>query len=162
MGEKINVLVVDDEERFLNTIKKTLRARDFNVIAVNRGEKAVTVARKLPIDIAVVDLKMPGMDGEQTLEMLKKEHKWMEVVILTGYGSFESAVDCGKKGAYFYLKKPCDFEELLSVLAKAYIKRVLNKMRIRQERMEEIEKMADSEPPLSILRRVKELENEGE
>ena len=160
MGEKINVLVVDDEERFLNTIKKTLRARDFNVFAVNRGEKALTVARNLPIDIAVVDLKMPGMNGEQTLEMLKKEHKWMEVVILTGYGSSESAVDCRKKGAYSYLQKPCDFEQLLSVLAKAYIKRALNKMIIRQERMEEIEKMADSEPPLNTLRKIKELEKE--
>ena len=67
--------------------------REFNVVAVNRGEKALEEARKNPIDIALVDLKMPGIDGEETLKALKKEHKWMEVVILTGHGSIESA-DC--------------------------------------------------------------------
>lgn len=160
--EKINLLIVDDEERFLESTKKRLEVRDFNVIAVNRGDKAIEAARTHPVDVALVDLKMPGMNGEQTLEALKKEHKWMEVVILTGHGSTESAVECTKKGAYFYLQKPCELERLLSVLTDAYKRRVMNKMRIKQDRMDEILGMADSGSPLGILRRIRELDREGE
>jgi len=160
--EKINLLIVDDEERFLESTKKRLEIRDFNVITVNRGDKAIEAARKNPIDVALVDLKMPGMDGEQTLEALKKEHKWIEVVILTGHGSTESAVECTKKGAYFYLQKPCELDRLLSVLTDAYKRRVMNKMKIKQDRMDTILSMAESDSPLSILRRIRELDKEGE
>lgn len=160
-NDKINLLVVDDEERFLESIKKRLEVRDFNVITVNRGEKAIEAARNHPIDVALVDLKMPGMDGKQTLEVLKKEHKWMEVVILTGHGSTESAVECTKKGAYFYLQKPCELDRLLGVLTNAYKRRVMNKMKIKEDRMEKILDMADSSSPLAILRRIKQLDKEG-
>ena len=107
---KINLLIVDDEEQFLNSISKSLEVRDFKVLAVNRGEKAIEAARNNPIDIALVDLKMPGIDGEQTLKALKDEHKWMEVVILTGHGSVDSAVECTKSGAYSYLQKPISWK----------------------------------------------------
>ncbi len=109
--EKINLLIVDDEEQFLESMKKRLEVRDFHVITVNRGDKAIEAARKHPIDIALVDLKMPGMSGEETLEALKKEHEWMEVVILTGHGSVDSAVECTKSGAYSYLQKPCELRD---------------------------------------------------
>ncbi len=160
-NDKINLLVVDDEERFLESIKKRLEVRDFNVITVNRGDKAIEEARKHPIDVALVDLKMPGMDGEQTLEALKKEHKWMEVIILTGHGSTESAVECTKKGAYFYLQKPCELDRLLGVLIDAYKRRIMNKRKIKEERMDAILDMADSSSPLAILRRIKEMDKEG-
>src|SRR4030042_6704586 len=113
--EKINLLIVDDEEQFLKSMTKRLEVRDFNVIAVDRGEKAIEAAREHPIDIALVDLKMPGINGEQTLEALKKEHQWMEVVILTGHGSVDSAVECTKSGADSYLQKPCEGEQLLAL-----------------------------------------------
>ncbi len=158
--EKINLLIVDDEEQFLESISKRLEVRDFSVVAVNRGEKAIEAARTHPIDIALVDLKMPGINGEQTLEALKKEHKWMEVVILTGHGSTDSAVECTRKGAYHYLQKPCELEKLLSVLTEAYKKRVMNKMKIKQDRMDEVLAMAKSESPMAILRRIKELDKE--
>jgi len=160
-NDKINLLIVDDEERFLESIKKRLEVRDFNVITVNRGEKALEAARTNPVDVALVDLKMPGMDGEQTLEALKKEHRWLEVVILTGHGSTESAVECTKKGAYFYLQKPCELDRLLQVLTDAYKRRVMNKMKIKEDRMDQILAMADSESPLAILRRIKKLDKEG-
>ena len=64
---KIDLLIVDDEEQFLNSISRSLEMRDFNVTAVNRGDKALEAARSHPIDIALVDLKMPGMDGQETL-----------------------------------------------------------------------------------------------
>ena len=106
--DKINLLIVDDEEDFLNSISKSLRVRDFNVLAVNRGEKAIEAAKNNSIDIAFVDLKMPGIKGEETLRALKEEHKWMEVVILTGHVTFDSAVECTRLGAHSYLQKPCE------------------------------------------------------
>ena len=161
--DKINLLIVDDENRFLVSMAKRLEPRGFNVLAVDRGEKALDAARKTPIDIALVDLKMPGMGGEETLAALKKEHVWMEVVILTGHGSIDSAVECTRGGAYSYLQKPCDFEELLSVLAEAYKIRMMNKMKLEKERMDEILGVALSGgSPLRILRRLKELDREGQ
>ena len=158
--EKISLLIVDDEEQFLKSTAKRLEVRDFNVIAVDRGEKAIEAAREHPIDIALVDLKMPGMNGEQTLEALKKEHPWMEVVILTGHGSVDSAVECTKSGAYSYLQKPCEWERLLCVLAEAYKKKVMNKLNIKEERMNELLEMSTYSSPRAILERSREFDQD--
>ena len=156
--DKINILIVDDEEQFLNSIKKRLEVRDFNVVAVNRGEKAIEAARNNQFDIALVDLKMPGIDGEETLKALKKEHKWMEVVILTGHGSIDSAIECTKSGAYEYLQKPCRLDELLEALKNAYQKKVMGKKDFDAERMREIVALSLVESPLGILRRLKKID----
>jgi len=158
---KINLLIVDDETRFLESMSKRLKARGFNVIAVDRGEKALEAARKAPFDIALVDLKMPGMSGEEILDELKKDHEWMEVVILTGHGSIDSAVECTRSGAYSYLQKPCEFEALIRTLMEAYKKRMMNKMELDTERMNELLGMSLSSSPLEILRRLKELDRKG-
>lgn len=158
--EKINLLIVDDEEQFLKSTAKRLEVRDFNVIAVDRGEKAIEAAREHPIDIALVDLKMPGMNGEQTLEALKKEQQWMEVVILTGHGSIDSAVECTKSGAYSYLQKPCEWERLLCVLAEAYKRKVMNRLNIKEKRMNELLEMSTYSSPRAILEKSRELDRE--
>jgi len=158
---KINLLIVDDEEQFLASISKSLQVRDFNVTAVNRGEKAIEAARNSKFDVALVDLKMPGMNGEETLRALKKEHKWMEVVILTGHGSVRSAVDMMKSGAYEYLQKPCNLEELLTALKNAYQKKVMNRKDIDADRMEEMLALSTAESPmgiLAILNRLREID----
>ncbi len=160
--KKINLLIVDDEEQFLKSMTKWLEVRDFNVIPVNRGEKAIEAARTQPVDIALVDLKMPGMDGEQTLEALKSEHPWMEVVILTGHGSVDSAVECTKIGAMSYLQKPCELERLLSVLTDAYKKKVMNKMDIKEHRMSELLEASQYSSPTAILEKIRELDQEDE
>ena len=159
--EQINLLIVDDEEPFLESMKKRLEVRDFHVICVNRGDKAIEEARKQPVDIALVDLKMPGISGEETLEALKREHDWMEVVILTGHGSVDSAVECTRTGAYSYLQKPCELEHLLEVLKDAYKKRVMNKMQMQEARMNELLQKASGDSPLGILRWLKEMEQGG-
>lgn len=155
---KINLLFVDDEEQFLESMSKRLEAREFNVTGVNRGEKAIEAARSNPLDIALVDLKMPGIDGEETLKELKKEHPWMEIVILTGHGSIDSAVGCTQSGAHSYLQKPCDLDQLLEVLKEAYKKRVMNKNKIEEQRMNEMLKISQSNSPREILRRLKEID----
>ena len=158
--QKINLLIVDDEEQFLRSMTKRLEVRDFNVIAVDRGEKAIEAAREHPIDVALVDLKMPGMGGGQTLEFLKKEHEWMEVVILTGHGSVDSAVECTRIGAHSYLQKPCEFDRLLEVLADAYKKKVMNKMNIKEKRMNELLKVSTYGSPMAILKKIRALDKE--
>jgi DNA-binding NtrC family response regulator len=159
MERKINLLLVDDEEQFLGSMKKQLEPRGFNVIAVNRGQKAIETARKMPVDIALVDLKMPGIDGEQTLKALKKEHEWMEIIILTGHGSIDSALECSRRGAYEYLQKPCNTEELLEVLKEAYKKKVMNRNKIEEKRINEMLKMAGSASSLDILNRLREIDS---
>ena len=155
---KINLLIVDDEEQFLESISKSLQVRDFNVIAVNRGEKAIEAARKNPIDVALVDLKMPGINGEETLKALKAEHQWMEVIILTGHGTIDSAVECTKSGAYSYLQKPCSLDELLESLISAYKNKVMNKKKIEEKKMTELLKISLSGSPRDILRRLREID----
>ena len=160
--KKINLLIVDDEEQFLQSMTKWLEVRDFNVIPVDRGEKAIEAARTQPIDIALVDLRMPGMDGEETLQALKKEHPWMEVVILTGHGSVDSAVECTKIGAWSYLQKPCELDHLLSVLTDAYKKKVMNKTSIREEKMNRMLEASQFSSPRAILEKIRELDQEEE
>ena len=156
--DKINLLIVDDEEQFLNSIRRSLELRDFNVTTVNRGEKALDVARKQPIDIALVDLKMPGMDGQETLEALKKEHKWMEIVILTGHGTIDSAASCSRSGAYSYLQKPYELDQLLSTLISAYKTMVMNRKKIEAKKMESMLRLSMSNSPRKILKRLKEID----
>lgn len=162
MERKINLLFVDDEEQFLTSMTKQLEARDFNVIAADRGEKALEIARSVPVDVALVDLKMPGINGEETLKALKKEHQWLEIVILTGHGSIDSAKECTRSGAYEYLQKPCRIDDLLETLKEAYKKKVMNRNRIEENRMNEMLKLAQSDSPRKILNRLKEIDKGGE
>jgi len=160
-NDKINLLIVDDEVQFLESISKSLEVRDFNVIAVDRGEKAVEAARKNPIDVALVDLKMPGINGEDTLKALKAEHKWMEVVILTGHGTIDSAVECTRSGAFSFLQKPCNLNDLLEALKNAYKKKVMNRKKIEEKKMDELLKIALADSPRGILRRLREIDKES-
>jgi len=109
--------------------------------------------------VALVDLKMPGINGEETLKALKDEHKWMEIVILTGHGSIDSAVECTRSGAYSYLQKPCKLEELLETLKDAYKNVVMNRNKIEEKKMNDLLKIAQSGSSLGVLRRLKEIEN---
>ena len=160
MPDKIKLLVVDDEKQFLETISKRLSMRDFDVTPVSSGEEAIEAARKQEFEIALVDLKMPGMGGEEVLEILKREHKFMEVVILTGYGTIDSAVRCTKAGVYGYLEKPCELETLLNVLREAYQRRVRNKLKFKDEKLKEIISEVAPGSPLEILRKLKEMDRE--
>ena len=160
MSDKIRLLLVDDEEQFLESIAKRLEMRDFDVRTATRGAQAVEIARKEKFDLALLDLKMPGMDGRQVLEILKQEHKHIEVIILTGHGSVDSAIDCTKLGAFGYLPKPYELEKLLDTLQQAYQVRMEKKFKANQERMDKIAKLATGSSALAILRELKKLDDE--
>ncbi len=160
MSDKIRLLIVDDEEEFLESIAKRLEMRDFEVRTATRGERAVELARQEKYDLALLDLKMPGMDGKKVLEILKKEHKYIEVVILTGHGSVDSAVDCTKLGAFGYLPKPYELEKLLDTLKQAYQARMEKKFQADEVRMDRISRLATGSSALAILRELKKIDNE--
>ena len=162
MGNKIKLLVVDDEVRFLKTLTQRLTMRDFDVTPVTSGQAALDAARTMEFDLALVDLKMPGITGEEVLEVLKKEHPFIEVIILTGHGSIDSAVHCTQVGSHGYLQKPCETEELLEVLKDAYEKRIQRKMELSKQKMEKLAKIAMGESALGILRKLKDLEDGGD
>ena len=156
---KIRLLIVDDEERFLKTLATRLGMRDFEVTPVSNGADAVEVAGKQTFDLALVDLKMPGMSGEKVLKLLKKNDPYIEVVILTGHGSIDSAVECTRLGGFGYLQKPCETEELIEVLKDAFGQRVRNKLSLDEKKMEEMMESFTGESPLGILRKLKALED---
>ncbi len=114
------ILLVDDEERFRSSLARRLQARGYEVVDVDSGEEAVKRVRlERDIDIAVLDLRMPGMDGIQTLKEMRTFNPAIQAIMLTGHGSLDSATDAGRQEAFKYLQKPCDVEELITVLEEA-------------------------------------------
>jgi DNA-binding NtrC family response regulator len=160
MPDKIKLLIVDDEVEFLESIARRLEMRDFDVTTARSGEAAVRMARSVRFDLALLDLKMPGLDGKQVLEILKREHKHLEIIILTGHGSLESAVECTKLGAYSYLPKPYELEKLLEVLKEAYEARLTKKFEDDATQMEKIRDAAVGTSPLGILRALRALDDD--
>lgn len=160
MPNRIKLLIVDDEKKFLDSIAKRLEMREFDVTKAGNGQQAVEAARAGGFDLALLDLKMPGMDGQQVLEILKKEHKHLEVIILTGHGSIDSAVECTRLGAFSYLPKPYELDNLLEALTTAYESRIRKKFESDQVRMEKLAELAAQSSPLGILRAMRELDDQ--
>jgi DNA-binding NtrC family response regulator len=158
MTKKIKLLAVDDEERFLKTLSDRLILRGFDVTAATSGDEALRVATAQDFDLALVDLRMPGMGGARLLELLKERHPFIEVVILTGHGSIDSAVECTRLGSYGYLQKPCETEELLEVLKEAYLRRVKRRLELDAQKIERMLARATGESPLGVLRRLQEID----
>ena len=152
MENKIKLLIVDDEVQFLDSIAKRLELRGFEVTKASRGEDAIKAARQDKFDLAILDLKMPGIDGTELLAILKQEHRFLEVIMLTGHGSLESAVECTKLGAFGYLPKPYELDHLLEVLKDAYEARLRKKFEHDQARMQRLQEMAGGSSALGILR----------
>ncbi|OPL16681.1 MAG: hypothetical protein AVO38_07235 [delta proteobacterium ML8_D] len=155
---QIKILAVDDEVDFLNTLSRRLESRDFQVTTASNGEQAIKEAKMGGFDVAILDLKMPGMNGQELLKILKENHKFLEVIMLTGYASVDSAVECTKLGAYGYLEKPYDLEKLLGVLRDAYEARIKKKFPHDQKRMKELDVLASGDP-MAALRAMMSLDD---
>lgn len=117
--ESTTLLLVDDEQDFVEALEKRLRRRAFEVFTAPSGEAALEVlAREDTIEVVVLDMKMVGMSGHETLQEIRERHPEVEVVMLTGHGTVQGAIDAVQAGARDYLMKPCDFERLLEIVAK--------------------------------------------
>jgi DNA-binding NtrC family response regulator len=156
----IKLLLVDDEEDFVKSLAERLSLRDFEVATASDGKEAIKAAKKGQFDLAILDLRMPGMEGTEVLKILKDKHKWLEVVMLTGHGSVDSAVEAGKLGAFGYLEKPYDFDSLVNVLKDAYTARLKKKFEHDKKRMEDIEFLSMGASPMSILTSLRRLDDE--
>ncbi|MCD4721450.1 MAG: response regulator [Desulfobacula sp.] len=118
--DTFNFLLVDDEKPFIETLAQRLRQRGFTVDCAFSGVEALSqLENDKTIDVVVIDMKMPGLDGIETVKKLKKKHPLVEVIMLTGHSTILSAVEAIKFGAFDYLTKPCDLNHLISVAKQA-------------------------------------------
>ena len=115
----LKVLLVDDEQGYLHVLEKRMKRRGIDVTAATSGSDAVGILRGTDFDVAVVDLKMEDMDGIEVLNIFKKMVPEMPVIILTGHGSEKAARQGMAQGAFDYLTKPCDLEDLLEKIHQA-------------------------------------------
>jgi len=114
------ILLVDDEERFRTNLWKMLTAEGFEVTAVGSGPGALEELASNPYDVILLDMRMPGMDGIETLAAIKERHPDPEVVILTGHASVDDAAAIIRLGAVEFLLKPCPLEEVIAKIETAY------------------------------------------
>ncbi len=135
----IKLLLVDDEKPFLDTITKRLEKRELNVSAVYSGQEALKeLENNKSIEVIILDVKMPGMDGIETLGEIKKRFPLVEVIMLTGHATVETAIDGMKVGAFDYLMKPCDIDVLVTKVEDAATKKRGHEEKIIEARMKEI------------------------
>jgi len=132
--ENFKVLLVDDELEFLETLVKRLTKRGLNITMASSGEEALAVIREKKFDVSVLDVRMPGMDGIETLRAMKKIAPLMEVIMLTGHASVEVAIEGMELGAFDYLMKPMDIDELFYKLQDAH-----KRKKIQEEKIDKFE-----------------------
>jgi two-component system, OmpR family, response regulator len=130
--EHFRVLIVDDEEDFVDTIVRRLKAKGLDAAGVTRGKQALELLDETDFDVCILDVKMPGMDGIETLKEMKKKSPLMEVIMLTGHGSVESGIQGLQLGAFNYVMKPVPFPDLLQQIVQAYERKVIEEDRSNQ------------------------------
>ena len=131
MPEPMTVLFVDYEPDFLQTLLKRMRKRDVNASGVGSGEEALVHLAQSPADVVVLDVRMPGMGGIETLRAIKKKTPLTEVVMLTGHASLEVAREGMENGAFDYLMKPVDIDDLLYKIQDAFHKKTIQEAKIK-------------------------------
>jgi len=117
--ETTRILLVDDETEFTDSMSRLLRNRGYQVTAVNSGQEAINCLGQGRFDVMVLDLKMPGMDGMTTLKEAKRLNVFTETLILTGHATVDTALEAIKLGAYDYLTKPCEINDLVQKIQGA-------------------------------------------
>jgi DNA-binding NtrC family response regulator len=123
-NKQIKLLLIDDEKGFVDVISKRMSKRNIKVTRAYSGTEALQALRREDFDVTVLDLKMEDMDGIEILKIFKKIAPDLPVIMLTGHGSEEAARDGIRFGAFDYLTKPCDFEELMVKIKEAYQQRI--------------------------------------
>ncbi len=134
-----NVLLVDDETEFVETFSERLELRNLRILKAFNGQEALQVLEKNhDLEVVILDVKMPGMDGIETLVEIKKRYPLMEVIMLSGHADVESAIDGMKQGAFDYLMKPCDMDQIVAKVTDAAAKKRQHEEKIIQARIKEI------------------------
>lgn len=134
-----NVLLVDDEVAFVEAMTKRLKKRDLDVTTACGGPEALEILDDNPsIEVVILDVKMPIMDGIETLCEIKKKHPLTEVIMLTGHATVDSAIEGMKRGAFDYLMKPCELDQLIAKVKEAAARKHAQEEKIIQARLKNI------------------------
>ncbi len=134
-----NVLLVDDEAEFVETFSERLVMRNLEISKAFSGNEALQVLEaNKNTEVVILDVKMPGMDGIETLAEIKKRYPLVEVIMLSGHADVESAIDGMKQGAFDYLMKPCDMDQMIAKVTEAAAKKRRHEEKIIQARIKEI------------------------
>jgi DNA-binding NtrC family response regulator len=123
---KAKILIVDDEVIFANNISKLISKRGYEVKTVYSGDGALKAVEEEDFDVIVLDLKMPGLDGLETLKRIKGKRAQVEVIILTGHGSMDSGIDGIQLGAFDFIMKPVRFDDLHERVRQAYQRKLVH------------------------------------
>lgn len=135
---KIKVLLVDDEIDFVETLAQRLEARNLSVIKTYSGDEAISRVQSEDVDVVVLDMFMPGKTGIEVLRELKQVKPLVEVILLTGHATVESAIEGMTQGAFYYLMKPAEMRNLLHYIAHAYKHKAEQEHRIRQAEIDRL------------------------
>ncbi|MBU0967924.1 MAG: response regulator [Proteobacteria bacterium] len=133
------LLLVDDEEMFLEYLSKRLIRQKYDVTICLNGEDAIEKIKDSDFDVAIIDVIMPGIDGIETMREIKKIKPLTEAIILTGNASREQGVEGMTLGAYDFLRKPCNPEDLVFKIEGAFKKKVEREIRIKMARLQDSE-----------------------
>jgi len=132
------VLLVDDEEQFVEILSNRLDTRGFVVHVAYSGDEAIDFVEKQDVDVVILDVVMPGRDGTETLRELKRLRPLTEVIMLTGHGTVDTAIQGMKLGAYDYLIKPTDTKDLVEKIGNAKQRKAEHEQRIKNAEVERI------------------------
>ena len=154
---KVKLLLVDDEKAFVESLARRLSLRDFEVVCGFSGQEAIDqLATYRDIEVFVLDIKMPGMDGIETIREIKTKFPLVEVIMLTGHATIESAVEGMKLGAFDYLLKPCEIDALIPKIRTAAEQKRYYEKRMMEELIKPYRpKMNETE----LLRKIKKDEH---
>ncbi|MCU0573508.1 MAG: response regulator [Syntrophobacteraceae bacterium] len=133
--ESFRVLVVDDELDFLETLVKRLRRRKVDASGVSSGVEALQLLEQEHFDVVILDIRMPGFDGIETLREMKRKRPLMEVILLTGHASVESGMQGMQLGAFDYVMKPAEFDEILDKVRQAFDRKTLHEAKLKEKNM---------------------------
>ena len=128
---KARLLIVDDEEQFVEAISERLSMRDYDVTTALTGEDAIEKITNYNFDVVILDVRLPGIDGTEVLSKIKNLKPLTEVIMLTGHGTVEMAIEGMKLGAFDFLMKPCETEDLTVKIDKAHDRKAEQEDRIR-------------------------------
>jgi two-component system response regulator CpxR len=135
---KIKVLLVDDEKDFIETLAERLQARNLSVLTAFNGDEALAKIQEEDVDVVILDMLMPGRSGIEVLREMKQIKPLVEVILLTGHATVQSAVQGMSQGAFYYLMKPAEMKSLLEKIAHAYKHKAEQEHRIRQAEIDRL------------------------
>ena len=159
-SKPIRLLIADDEEDLVTFLAHRLRKRGLEVTMALSGSEAVSAGTEIKFDVAIVDLKMPDMDGITVIEQLKVLQPFIEVLMLTGHGSHDSAWEAGRLQAFRYILKPYDFEELHDLINTAAEHRRKKMQNEFETKLNDL--MADTTSPRDLIEESEKLRSEYE